>query len=793
MHRKNQKLKNFFLLKRKINHIVFILIIISFLSMPFMNLLIIKDKKLSFPISTLNYNSNSSYKISPYSSSSFYDSVNIGQGVMLQGFYWLCPEGNWWNTINDFIPEFSQIGIDSIWLPAPYKAAGTSGVSGMGYEPYDYYDLGSYNQKGNVRTRFGTETELRDLIANAHANNIAMVADIVVNHNNGGDLEYNPNVEDYTYTNFTNIASGRFPRNYTCFHPCEYETADEGVFANFPDLCHANPYVRNGLIEWGKWMANDIGFDGWRFDNVVNFDPAFVRDWMQNVSGWGVAEYWHGDKNKIQNYIESTENSVSAFDFALIYRLEDMCDGNGNFNMMELDYVNKLIDINPDNAVTFVMNHDTERDEYSRVDYNRHLAYAYILTHPGYPSVFWKDYFDLWYHSHITNLIRIRNELSSGIMQTRWTDSDVYIAEDVGMSSSGNNTGYIIALNDDPIENKTRTISTQWLNVVLYDLTNPYKSPVNVDSSGQLTFEIPANDYRILSPIDLRSELVFAPRPINHLRPYTEMKIKAGKINWSVEDPLLSGEWGFPIYSDPFDDTKGRPEDLSYLYLSKDHENLYIGFPYRENTWTSGGDLKFGIAFSTKTGGTNWGLNFHDQLNFAGSILPEFILYSSTDVDEDPSNEIQTATLYMYDNELENWKNIWNLTPIEDFRSSSIYRFATFKIPYEMLDLSEGDELSIMLFSTQEGKSGAADSVPNDMTTDDYGDAETWLSLPEPIILSIPEIDNNSNTNTNNGLDDSSSDDSQRVNQISINGYLELNLVIASFIGVIAILKHKLN
>ncbi|MHA1889272.1 MAG: alpha-amylase family glycosyl hydrolase [Promethearchaeota archaeon] len=709
----------------------------------------------------------------------YFDSMNIGQGVLLQGFYWLCPEGNWWNTIAEYIPEFGEVGIDAIWLPAPYKAAGTTGISGMGYEPYDYYDLGAYDQKENIRTRFGTESELRSLISAAHTNNVGMVADIVVNHNNGGDLEFNPNVDDFTYTDFSNIASGRFPRNYTCFHPCEYETADEGVFANFPDLCHANPYVHDGLIEWGNWMYNDIGFDGWRFDNVVNFDPLFVRDWMNSVGGWGVAEYWHGDKNLIQDYIESTENTVSAFDFALIYRLEDMCDSGGDFNMMELDYVNKLIDINPDQAVTFVMNHDTERDEYSRVDYNRHLAYAFILTHAGYPSVFWPDYFNPWYHSHITNLIKIHNELSTGTMVTRWSDPDVYIAEDIGLADSPEFSGFIIALNDDPVENKTRAITTQWKNQLIYDLTNPYANPINVGESGKLEIDIPLNNYRIFSPVDLRSELVYAPWVIDHVNPYTIQKINQAAVNWSKLPFSISGEWGYPVFSDKFDDTRGRPQDLSYLYLMNDPDNLYIGFPYRENSWTDGGDLEFGIAISTKDGGTNWGLPAHEQLNFAGNTLPEFLIMASTDVDESPSNEIQSASLYSYSDESETWSTTWELTPEVDFKSSSTYKFATFRIPYEELALDQNNQLSVMIFSTQVGKPGAADSVPSDTTTDDYGDAETWLSMPKPINLELPPKSHETNV--------SDSDNFYR----SIPGFNLILIVFSAFLGLMCIYIKK--
>src|SRR5207244_12580331 len=46
----------------------------------------------------------------------------------------------------------------------------------------------------------------------------------------------------------------------------------------------------------------------------------------------------------------------------------------------------------PAQAVTFVENHDVVRD--SPIINDKLLAYAFILTHEGYPCVFWQDYFN---------------------------------------------------------------------------------------------------------------------------------------------------------------------------------------------------------------------------------------------------------------------------------------------------------------------------------------------------------------------------------------------------------------
>ena len=74
-------------------------------------------------------------------------------GVMLQAFYWDCPredhkEFQWWNTIRAQIPSLAKVGFTSLWLPPVHKAGNLGGPS-MGYDPYDYYDLGEFDQKGS--------------------------------------------------------------------------------------------------------------------------------------------------------------------------------------------------------------------------------------------------------------------------------------------------------------------------------------------------------------------------------------------------------------------------------------------------------------------------------------------------------------------------------------------------------------------------------------------------------------------------------------------------------------------
>ena len=40
-------------------------------------------------------------------------------------------------------------------------------ILSMGYDPYDYFDLGDFDQKGGVKTLYGNRAELENLIAQA--------------------------------------------------------------------------------------------------------------------------------------------------------------------------------------------------------------------------------------------------------------------------------------------------------------------------------------------------------------------------------------------------------------------------------------------------------------------------------------------------------------------------------------------------------------------------------------------------------------------------------------------------
>ncbi len=197
----------------------------------------------------------------------------------------------------------------------------------MGYDPpYDFFDLGEYYQKGTVETRFGSKQELINMINTAHAYGIKVIADIVINHRSGGDLEWNPFVGDYTWTDFSKVASGKYTANYLDFHPPnEVKCCDEGTFGGYPDIAHEKEWDQYWLWASDESYAaylRSIGVDAWRFDYVKGYGAWVVNDWLNWWGGgWAVGEYWDTNVDVILSW--AYDSGAKVFDFPLYYKMDE--------------------------------------------------------------------------------------------------------------------------------------------------------------------------------------------------------------------------------------------------------------------------------------------------------------------------------------------------------------------------------------------------------------------------------------------------------------------------------------
>ncbi len=438
-------------------------------------------------------------------------------GVLLQAFYWDCPktdnqEFTWWNYVKTKVPSLKATGFTALWLPPASKAANLGGMS-MGYDPYDYYDLGEFDQKGSIKTWFGSKDELISLINTIHDNSMQVYADFVLNHNNGADEEeLNPIDNKKHWTKF-NPKSRRFPRDWNCFHPSVFERWDDEDFGEMPDICHRNPYVYSHMMELARWMIEDIGFDGFRYDFVLGYSGWVVKSILERryikngttYAPFGVGECWSTDRS-IDEWLDQvnikSNNPGTAFDFPLRDKLKSLCDEYG-YSLLNLINGETLSDERPASAVTFAENHDIMRT--NPIVNDKLLAYAWILTHEGYPCVFWYDYFNLGLAREnnptgIAALVKVHEQYAGGDREILFADNTIYIMQREGNAGI---PGLVFVLNNNGDKWRGRGVTTKWNNTkftaVAWNGKNNPSSPEDkiTDENGYAEFWAPPRGYAV--------------------------------------------------------------------------------------------------------------------------------------------------------------------------------------------------------------------------------------------------------------------------------------------------------
>ena len=371
--------------------------------------------------------------------------ANYG-GVMLQGFYWNSyDDTNWTNLksqVNDFADNFSLI-----WLPQSGKCLGNSQT--MGYKPYYYF---------NQNSSFGTEAELRDLIKTFKGKGIGMVADVVVNHHDtDGWFTFPAEVYKgvtYQFKSTDIVANddkGKTAKEATKQGISLSKNNDEGEdWDGCRDLDHKSQNVQTIIKAYLKYLKDDLGYTGFRYDMVKGFSGSHVADYNKSVGiEYSVGEYWDSNA-KIQSWINATLKNSAAFDFQFRYNVRDAINSN---NWAALESTNNLM--NDKNwrqyAVTFVENHDMEyRSSSEQQDPIRRdtlAANAYLLAMPGTPCVFfthWQEYKD-----EIGAMISARK--AAGI--TNMSDYEVKAAVSAYYAVAVNKTLYAAVGRLDKMEN----------------------------------------------------------------------------------------------------------------------------------------------------------------------------------------------------------------------------------------------------------------------------------------------------------------------------------------------------
>jgi alpha-amylase len=369
------------------------------------------------------------------------------KGAMMQFFHWHTPaDGSLWRSLTEQAAELAATGITSLWLPPAYK--GAEGDHDRGYGVYDLFDLGEFDQKGTVRTKYGTRDEYLQAIRAAQKAGIRVYADVVLNHKLGGDHEeefratpYHPDNRNEAigelqtiraWTHFTfpgrkgkysalewhwwhfnavdvNAMAGDTQAIYL-FEGKQFQDDVDREKGNFDYLmgCNLdieNPDVQKELYHWGEWYLETTGVDGFRFDAVKHVKAGFFVEWINLLRGrsgrdlFAVGEYW-GGVDQLKQFIETTGGEIRLFDAGLHYRFAAAGREGKAFDLRTL-FEGSLVKDHPDQAVTMVSNHDTQplQTLESVVEpWFKPLAYALILLRQGgYPCVFATDYYGARY------------------------------------------------------------------------------------------------------------------------------------------------------------------------------------------------------------------------------------------------------------------------------------------------------------------------------------------------------------------------------------------------------------
>jgi len=388
-------------------------------------------------------------------------------GTLMQWFHWYTPsDGNHWNALKQDAKELAHAGITALWLPPAYKGKG--GKSDVGYGTYDLFDLGEFNQKDSIRTKYGTKDEYVAAVQAARQAGLQIYADVVFNHKMGGDAEeefevipFDPNdrnsplgsartIKGWTQFDFPGRGDTYSSMKWHWWHfdAVDYNSHDPGYHAvyrmkdkNFAtkvdlrlgnydflmacDLDMNNDQVRGELKYWGEWIIKTVGVDGFRLDAVKHIQGDFFNDWLDHLENctqqdlFCVGEYWTEDFGTLNWYIGNAGGRLNLFDVPLHYNFYRASKLGGYFDMRSI-LDNSLMKNLPLFAVTFVDNHDTQPLQAleSMVEsWFKPLAYAIILLREeGYPCIFYCDY----YGSHYKDKGRDGNEYEIWIDSHQW-------------------------------------------------------------------------------------------------------------------------------------------------------------------------------------------------------------------------------------------------------------------------------------------------------------------------------------------------------------------------------------
>ena len=418
-----------------------------------------------------------------------------------------------------------------------------SGKDDRGYAPYDLYDLGEFNQKGSVGTRYGTKKEYLEAIDAMKAQGINVYADIAVRQKLGADSVEKVTAADFNAKDIPQMIGNKkivgalskftfpgrkskyskFKWNWNHFAGIDWQQDDfkrrvcelsgmteteaekkyklskyDYIIGSELDLY--NQEVYDELMAWAKWYEDVTGVDGFRFQEAEKIPGWFIRDFAEAASNAGeeekeiftVGDFWHWRCDYINDYIASADNQPSMFDVPLHFSFHDASVAEGEYDLSRL-LDGSMMMSNPAKAVTFVENHESQPGgvlESAVAEWFKPLAYAIILLREqGYPCMFMGDYEGIpaakikSRKTIMNKLLKLRKKYAYGTQHDYFDHPDV-----VGFTREGDaeheNSGLAVIMSDGTGGTKRMYVGRQFAGCHFADVMGNAKYDIRIDEEG---------------------------------------------------------------------------------------------------------------------------------------------------------------------------------------------------------------------------------------------------------------------------------------------------------------------
>ena len=467
--------------------------------------------------------------------------------TLMQYFEWYLPDdGQHWNRLAEDAPNLAAKGIRKVWMPPAFKGTGSNDV---GYGVYDLFDLGEFDQKGTVRTKYGLKEEYLRAIEALSQNGIEAIADVVLNHKAAADykerftvVEVDPNdrnveisepfeIEAWMHFAFPgrNKTYNDFEWHWYHFTGTDYDAKNNrsGIFliqgdnkgwANdelvdnengnydylmYADIDFKHPEVIQNLYDWAHWFIESTGVHGFRLDAVKHIDSFFMKNFIRDITEkygedfYVFGEFWNSDEKANNDYLENIDYRFDLVDVKLHHNLFDASKSGADYDLRTI-FDQTLAKNHPESAVTFVDNHDTQRGqalESTVEEWFKPAAYALILLREaGLPCVFYGDYYGIRgefaqesFQEVLDKLLDIRLNLAYG-EQTDYFDE----ANCIGWTRQGKDNGQPIAvlISNDQAASKSMLVGSEWAGKEFSDYLGNSSQIVTIDDQGWGEFPV---------------------------------------------------------------------------------------------------------------------------------------------------------------------------------------------------------------------------------------------------------------------------------------------------------------